>query len=131
MEQRSVRRYRIQLPVTYFWGSKNNFLEGHGTTRDISVHGAFIVATDEIPRGSDLWMRLTIPAMREGLAGSEMQGTGKVVRSDRDGFAVEASIGFSAEFASGDHINKKSRETSSQKPENSAPVVPVPDEVLA
>ncbi len=95
MDHRSVQRYRVSIPTSFFWGTGSSFVEGRGVSRDLSVRGAFILTTDVVPVGSEIWLRLLIPGIREGSKGSEMQGTGHVVRSQADGFAVEAAIGFS------------------------------------
>jgi hypothetical protein len=53
------------------------------------------VKTDEpIPAGTDVWLQVNVPPIREGARGSKLEGTGRIVRSDPDGFAAVASIGF-------------------------------------
>lgn len=95
MENRSVQRYRVSLPISFFWGKGNNFLEGSGCSRDISIHGAFVESSDAVPFGSDIYLKILIPTIGRGSKGSTMQGTGRVVRVDAEGFAVEAAIEFS------------------------------------
>lgn len=95
MEHRSVHRYRISLPISFFWGTGSNPLAGSGISRDLSIHGAFVLSPDTVLFGSDIRLKVLIPAIREGSKGAEMQGTGRVVRVEPEGFAVEAAIGFS------------------------------------
>ncbi len=95
MEHRRVQRFRVSLPITFYWGSNNVFSKGNGTSRDISTHGIFVVTTETVVEGSDLWLRFSVPPIRKGARVSEMQGFGRVVRVQSDGFAAEAPIGFS------------------------------------
>lgn len=95
MEHRSVQRYRVSIPTSFYWGAGSSFFEGTGISRDVSTHGAFILTTDTVPVGSEIWLRLAIPGVREGSKGAEMQGNGRVVRAEDKGFAVDAAIGFS------------------------------------
>jgi hypothetical protein len=94
VELRERRRYRLALPVTYLWGSSESLLEGTGDTRDISVSSVYVTTDDPVPAGIDLWFQVTLPPIREGARGSILEGTGRIVRSDPDGFAAVVSIGF-------------------------------------
>lgn len=110
MELRSARRYRVALPVVFFWGTGSNFFEGAGTTRDLSVKGMFVITKDPVPLGSDLWLKVSVPGIREGSQGTELQGNGQVIRSEENGFATQASIGFSS-----DRTSRRSRSESPDK----------------
>lgn len=95
MEHRSVQRYRVSIPTSFCWGAGSSFFEGNGVSRDISTHGAFILTTETVPVGCEIWLKLAVPGIQEGSKGSEMQGNGRVVRTEEEGFAVDAPIGFS------------------------------------
>lgn len=105
MEHRSVQRYRVSIPTTFCWGAGSSFFEGNGVSRDISTHGAFILTNETVPVGSEVSLKLAVPGIQEGSKGSEMQGNGRVVRVEDDGFAVEAAIGFLTK------INHRKQET--------------------
>lgn len=94
MELRERRRYRLALPVTYLWGSSERLLQGTGTTRDISVSSMYVKTDETVPTGTDVWLQVTVPPIREGARGSKLEGTGRIVRTDSYGFAAVASIGF-------------------------------------
>ena len=117
MEHRRAQRYRVSLPITFSWKSENTFHEGSGTTRDLSTRGAFVFTTNIVPNGSELRMNVPVPPIREGSRGSEMQGTGHVVRVQNEGFAAEAMIGFSGQSKSEAEIDheKAGATGSSQK----------------
>jgi hypothetical protein len=67
-------------------------------TRDISVCSVYVTTHELVPEGSDLWLQVAVPPIRPGARGSQLEGTGKVVRSDERGFAAVASIGFPADL---------------------------------
>ncbi len=94
MEHRSVQRFRISVPITFYWGNNNLFKKGDGTSRDISTQGVFIVSEERVLKGSDVWLRFTVPPIRKGGKASEMQGFGRIVRVQKDGFAAQATIKF-------------------------------------
>jgi hypothetical protein len=94
VELRERRRYRLALPVTYLWGGSERLLQGTGTTRDISVCSVYVTTEDLVPEGSDVWLQVTVPPIREGARGSKLEGTGRIVRSDTSGFAAVAAVGF-------------------------------------
>jgi hypothetical protein len=94
VELRERRRYRLALPVTYIWGSSERLLQGNGTTRDISVGSVYVTTDELVPTGTDVWLQVTVLPIREGARGSKLEGAGRIVRSDPNGFAVVASIGF-------------------------------------
>ena len=94
MELRERRRYRLALPVTYLCGSSERLLQGTGTTRDISVASMYVKTEETVPPGTDVWLQVTVPPIREGARGSKLEGTGRIVRTDSHGFAAVASIGF-------------------------------------
>ena len=102
MELRERHRYRLALPVTYLWGSSERLLQGTGTTRDISVSSVYVKTDEPIPAGTDVWLQVSVPPIREGARGSKLEGTGRIVRSDSNGFAAVASIGFPVDLLNED-----------------------------
>lgn len=128
MDHRSVRRYHVALPVTYFWGSGTNFFEGSGTTRDLSIRGVYILTTEVVPLGCDLFLKMSVPGIRKGSKGSEMQGSGRVVRPEVDGFAAEVALGFSTEFRSDRKDTRKKSDASGSDTEPTL-VTPIIEEV--
>ncbi len=122
MEHRSVQRYRISIPTIFCWGAGSNLVEGKGVSRDVSTHGAFIVTTEKVPVGSEIWLRLAVPGIQEGSQGSEMRGNGRVVRAEDDGFAVDAPIGFSTK--NNHHKNEAQKKDESEAPDKSGCLEP-------
>ncbi len=89
-----MQRFRVSLPITFYWGTNNVFSKGNGTSRDISTRGVFILTSETVVAGSDLWLKFSVPQVRKGARVSEMKGFGRIVRVQNDGFAVNAAVGF-------------------------------------
>lgn len=126
MEHRSVQRFPVSLPITFYWGSNNVFSKGNGTSRDISTHGVFILTPETVVEGSDIWLRFSVPPIRKGAMVSEMQGFGHIVRVQSDGFAAEAAIGFSNHANRNKHqMTKRFFSGEPDETECAAKVVPI------
>jgi len=89
-------RYRVGAPAVFVWeGQHHKRFQGEGTTRDISVRGAFIVAATSPPTECSIEVDFLLPSI-EGLNGlMRISGTARVVRIDgpfgprcANGFAV-------------------------------------------
>jgi hypothetical protein len=96
VDARNYNRYRLEIPVTYSWMSaQRTQQQGVGMTRDLSVRGAYIFATDPPPLNASIGLKALLPPGSAALP-LQMFGQGEVVRiepavegHDR-GFAVAA-----------------------------------------
>ena len=94
-ERRSARRYLVSADAYFAWqeGEGRN-LNGTGSTRDISDHGAFIQAVRTPAVGSNISVVLTLPNITgHATRKSQLRGRGTVVRVVADtGFVVDVSF---------------------------------------
>jgi hypothetical protein len=96
MELRKGLRYRLEAPACFSWEcADQRRFQGEGVTRDISLHGAFIVTTTNPPVGSFIKLELLLPPISGMNAILRITGTVKVVRYEHPcgekgvtGFAV-------------------------------------------
>lgn len=94
MEQRQHNRYRLVASVSFSWETADHRVhQGHGFTRDFSIAGAFIVTSNELPIGSVLQMNFSLPPLHAAGRGARLKTSGRVVRSESEGFVVLADIG--------------------------------------
>src|ERR1700753_1705852 len=93
VEHRRSRRFRISAPVFFCWMDEEGTLrERSGTTRDVSMVGAFIVADVVPPLGAPVGVDIYLPADVSGRV-VELHGEGKVARVEASG---ETGSGFAA-----------------------------------
>ncbi|MGC1451242.1 MAG: PilZ domain-containing protein [Candidatus Sulfotelmatobacter sp.] len=94
VDQRQHKRYQLVAPVSFSWETAERGVhQGHGFTRDFSISGAFVVTSNQLPIGSVLQMNFALPPLQAAGRGSRLKTSGRVVRSESDGFAVIADIG--------------------------------------
>jgi hypothetical protein len=79
VHSRKCKRYEVSLPVIFSWEDAQGFRhEQSGVTRDLSVRGAFVFATNPPPLGAHIKLKGYLPP-----GGRVMQvrifGEGKVV----------------------------------------------------
>jgi hypothetical protein len=80
VESRKYRRYRFEVPVIFFWkDAQANRHEHIGITRDLSVRGAFVVATTHPPLDAHIKLKEFLPAGGQAPP-LQMFGEGKLVR---------------------------------------------------
>jgi PilZ domain len=90
-EQRSMRRFAMQLPVEV----KNGVSEVIAATRDVSAKGIFLFLDHEIPSDTRLEFTLTLPPEVTMTQAIRVKCTGRVVRVERDArgkFGIAAMI---------------------------------------
>ena len=80
-EQRSIRRFNMQLPVTVQSREGGETIEG--TTRDVSARGVFILLDSELAENSPLEFTLTLPPEITMTRSVRVHCTGKVLRVSR------------------------------------------------
>jgi PilZ domain len=94
LELRRSRRFPLSAPVFFCWVDRDGTLHDHsGTTRDVSMAGAFIVADIAphlgAPIGVDIYLPVDVSGRVVGL-----HGEGTVARVDGPG---QTGSGFAAE----------------------------------
>jgi hypothetical protein len=93
MDLRKARRYFLVAPVLYTWENASGMLQaGDGTTRDISIGGAFIVAKSPPPLGVHVRLDVYLPSLGGLPKSLQLHGKGEVVRvitTGESGFAAE------------------------------------------
>ena len=93
---RKNMRYPVQAPVHFWWkGEAGDRRRGEGLSRDISVTGAFIFASDCPPIGTEIGIRIFLVAVPEITKGLCVETHGRVLRVEQitggelgSGFAV-------------------------------------------
>jgi PilZ domain len=94
VELRRARRFQLSAPAFFCWTDQGGALqERSGTTRDICMAGAFIVAETVPPAGARVGVDIYLPAEISG-KGLELHGEGKVVRVENAG---QSASGFAAD----------------------------------
>ena len=95
-EMRREIRYRLDAPALFFW--ENAFhrrLQGDGTTRDVSVLGAFIATSTCPPVKTPVQVELILPSLSGMKTEIRIRGEARVIRVENswggqggNGFAV-------------------------------------------
>jgi hypothetical protein len=99
LELRQNKRYRLSAPVSFSWESREGAVDtGEGHTRDISVSGVFILAAGLIPEGSLVRMEVNLPPLHAEGQRVRLRTQGRVVRTEDNGFAAIANMGFRMDF---------------------------------
>ena len=96
MELRKAKRYFLTAPVLYTWENEGGMLHaGDGTTRDISIGGAFVFAKSPPPSGVHVKLDLYLPSLAGLPRSLQLHGEGEVVRvstAGEAGFAAEVTF---------------------------------------
>jgi hypothetical protein len=89
------RRFPLSVPVEFSWlGPDRSWKAGHGTTRDVSIHGIFIFTYAVPIPGSTIEVSVQLPSLMTSGAQMKLVGSGTVLRVDppdsqATGFAAE------------------------------------------
>jgi PilZ domain len=73
-------RYPIQALVYFWWNDENVVRRGDGAIRDVSEHGAFVIASECPPVGADVELRFFFPQLAEAVAPARMEAEATVLR---------------------------------------------------
>lgn len=93
MQPRKYNRYRLEVPVIFSWKDAQGIRqEQFGLTRDLSVRGAFVLATNPPPLDTNIKLKGFRPPRGQVLP-VRMFGQGQVVRVE------SALLGIPAGFA--------------------------------
>jgi len=94
VQPRQYKRYQFEVPVIFSWKDAQAKRQEHiGITRDLSVRGAFVVATTPPPLDASIKFKGILPPGGKVLP-ARIFGEGKVVRVEPvpgslpEGFAV-------------------------------------------
>jgi hypothetical protein len=95
-EMRRGLRYRLDAPALFFWEHAFHMrLQGEGTTRDVSVRGAFIATATCPPVKTLVRVDLILPSLAGTKTEIRIQGEARVIRvqhlwgeQGENGFAV-------------------------------------------
>src|SRR5437588_3058697 len=99
MELRQNKRYRLRASVAFSWANTDgNTMRGEGYTRDISPAGVYVLTSDRLPSSTTVKLEVTLPSLNEKRNGASLRTQGRVVRSEKVGFAIAADIGFRMQF---------------------------------
>ena len=86
MDRRLHARFDLSAPVTYSWGDAESTRQtGHGTTRDVSECGLFVLTDSFPPAGTTIEFEVSFSFRDDSQI--QMRATGTVVRIDADGNA--------------------------------------------
>jgi hypothetical protein len=81
VQPRKHNRYRLGVPVVFFWrDAPETPHEGIGLTRDLSVSGAFVLTTSPPPLEADIKLKAFLPRGRSAIPPLRIHGQGQVVR---------------------------------------------------
>ena len=88
-EQRRARRFPVCSPATMRWlGSDGVVHETAGVIRDISTCGLFVEADAPLRTNNNVELEITPFGMQPETPKTELHFEGRIVRKERDGFAV-------------------------------------------
>jgi hypothetical protein len=107
VDLRQNKRYRLSAPVSFFWQSREGSVgAGEGHTRDISITGVFILTAGLVPEGSLIRLDVSLPPLHGKGQRVHLHTEGRVLRTEDDGFAAIADMGFRMDFAGTDRSRK-------------------------
>ena len=82
-ERRTARRYDLSLPVEICLSIGRGAVTRNGRTRDISIHGVYLLVDSELTTGAELDLTMTLPAEVTGETEVFIRAIGKVVRIEK------------------------------------------------
>lgn len=101
VERRSASRYDLRVPVTFSWrdsGDSDRLRQGGGTSRDISVAGAYVCCDpgERPPMNVKIFIRVSFPPIKGSVNEIELRSVGRVKRinsaSEEVGFVASAPL---------------------------------------
>jgi hypothetical protein len=93
---RKTMRFPLQTPVAFWWTDENGESQhGEGHSRDISEHGAFVLASVCPPVGASVGLKIDLEALPNAPGTLPIEFQGQVIRVEQPhvekgsrGFAV-------------------------------------------
>ena len=94
MERRKDVRYPLHVPVSFSWQDESGaHHQRKGSTRDISVKGAFVFAPACPPAGADVNLEIFLPPISDAAPSLQVRADAQVLRVE-EGVREEAKNGF-------------------------------------
>jgi hypothetical protein len=97
-EHRAARRYEVSLPVFVRVRIESDAFFRTGKTRDISSRGVYFTIDNDFITGTELDLKMTLPAEITGGTEVFIRATGKVVRVDKHSGNGDQPVGVAAMF---------------------------------
>ena len=96
-QPRRTLRFPVQTAVTFWWTNGNGKQhQGEGRSRDVSEHGAFVMAPLCPPVGANVVLKIALEGIPKGIGALPVELMGEVLRVERPpaeagngGFAIE------------------------------------------
>lgn len=79
MQRRSTVRYKLRLPVIFYWNDGTEHTGG-GFTNDVALDGALIFSSSCPPVGTRIRIEVLLPSLDESGAELRIECVGSVVR---------------------------------------------------
>ena len=94
MNRRRSSRFRIRLPVLTQWTDDQGQVRyGGGFTRDICLHGLFVISSEPPSEATIVSVTVVLPNVRAGSQEVHLHSAGAIVRVERSdgttGYAVD------------------------------------------
>jgi hypothetical protein len=94
MDRRLHKRFDLNAPVTYSWKDRPGIRRsGHGTTRDVSECGLFVLTDSPPPVGTGIQFEVSFSFRDDSRV--QMRARGMIVRVEANG-GTEMAHGFAA-----------------------------------
>ena len=96
--QRRTLRFPLETPVTFWWKNGNGEpLQGEGRSRDVSEHGAFVIAPICPPVGASLVLTIDLEGIPDEIGSLPIEVEGEVLRVEQSRAEMETG-GFAIEY---------------------------------
>lgn len=97
-QARRTLRFPLQTAVSFWWTNGNgNKHEGEGRSRDVSEHGAFVLASLCPPVGANVVLKIALEGIPNGIGSLPVELKGEVLRVEQPPTETEDS-GFAIEY---------------------------------
>lgn len=119
MERRRARRFTLGIPVIFHWIDERQLpCVGAGFSRDISIHGLFVVtASAAPPLANQVDLTVLLPALAANGPGLHLQAKGSVVRVHRTGEGLGVGIASAlGDFEDSEHAALSLHENEAEAP---------------
>lgn len=106
MERRRARRFTLGIPVIFEWKDERQVqCGGAGFSRDISIHGLFVLTASEAPPlATRLELTVLLPSLDQKGPGLRLRASGNIVRVQPTGEGLGLGIASAlGDFCDSDH----------------------------
>jgi hypothetical protein len=81
-------RYQLHKELRFSYREGNSVFFGSGRTRDLGEGGIRFESDHEVPRNSEIELRISLPVRLQDVCSLELVVRGRVLRSDRHGYVL-------------------------------------------